>query len=535
MPHLQSSNNYLGDTFQSISNGEYPFDLPNAVLSIGNDPVIGNIFKGFLGSVSVGGAVEENKIHTRINNCIIKNNFVRNEVIDMYNVNVYGSYYGGGSLYNNKIDSFQNCNNIFEIGNAMVNQIYNVQCNLHLNESQFLKIYDVFCDVPTRKLHIWKSSIDIIDDLTIGSDFIIEESHIGEIKESTVGNIGFPINASAVWDHQNFRSIISCEFRGAGGRYNTGNQLYNCLFNGSFFGNDFGQSIKNAEFGDKFGIFLNSGQAISIANSLGKKFTTGHGNVFMGLVENVKFGSYTFGNVFKCGIDNMLFNSGLVNNYYEAMAEAGQETSTHAYESYPVRYFIQRILPTTVYSIGENYMPEGFSVIEDFDLFYYRSESVGTYTMDYFVNLESSIFKWQTTPTLLGTIDGLGESERNSYLLLDNKYLQTRVSITLADVVESAKENNRGHFKLGIPTLAELQIIYNNRVALGFNITGKVWSSTEDSANTAWVIDFSSGAVSSELKTLEFETFIVASRIFEYDYFLEYRDELGVNQVLNLY
>ena len=163
-----------------------------------------------------------------------------------------------------------------------------------------------------------------------------------------------------------------------------------------------------------------------------------------------------------------------------------------------------------------------------------RHSVVGT-CEDSGVGLSFSNSSSSSLPSLLGTIDGLGESDRNAYLLIEDSFLQATTSITLAEMAKTFKESIGSHFKVGIPTLAELQIIYNNRVALGFNIVGKVWSSTENGANNAWAIDFSTGSISSELKTLEFEVITVASRIFEYDYFLEYRDELGINQVLNLY
>jgi hypothetical protein len=531
----QGSNNYLGTQYTNFSNSggsipadginvnDYPFDLPNIVLGIfSNEDMMNNRFSGpvvnvtfkqesfnnvFNGSVLnlIGGMFRSNTLE-RVRDVTIHSTFQNNKMGILNNVS-----FRGGQIYSNTISSISNVHltlNNSGIRESVISGYFSNVNSTHgfeLSNSIFTSISNITADDEFRFLNC---RISVMNQIQIKSSTFFWNCTFDEILDTT-------FNGDFVW--------------------NQGKRIYSCEFKGSAAANTFGGGVEFSSFGVGFG----GTDALTEYSDpiLGQGYinTGAYGNIFLSQVSNAVFGAYCSGNTFNCLLNQCVFSDYMINNKFEdAQHGLGLYNTRHLYQKYKSTVFAHRQPHAKTYALGDNYMENSFSYP---NLLFYRSELIDGVVTNLFAEPGSNLAVWQVSPSQINTVDGL--IQNNSAVYINTRLLRQYTEYVYSGQSSLGWELNQRDWIPGVipcyPTLAELQEIYNNRVAMGLSVAGKVWSSTEVNASTAYAIDFSTGATSSEPKSSELDTIFMWVKTYDYALKIKYINDEGSQVIESIY
>lgn len=546
-----SSNNFLGDTYNisinntdRLGNNAYTFDLPNIVLSIEFSPALNNVFSFYVMNFTSKGTLENNSIGESVNvlmkngrrnkidkmaECVIDFNYMDSNSISICEA----SYMDGSDFSHNDIIVFSS-----NTGSDIVSFKYNT-------------INDISNNVLSSAEILLNNVRKFSNNTFTGKSTIFTDNNIGTFWNNTINgpiNIGYAVSSGIRFcDFRNFEeNTINGYFA-----FNKGIDFKDNICGDNVNENDFGVSAYRNDFGANFGFSSSRSIYQEYDSQSNSKIGILGGNIFNAPVSDTIFGSNCLGNIFDSEVGNIYFGNYLTNNKFENIRYAAYDQGvilnllnvTELYESFKTTIFSAREIHATTYSLGDT-----FASLDGVYGAWYRSTISGGYTTNFFAYIDSNTnlpygpAVWEQVPGTapLGTIDGLDNSNKNSSLLAQ-KYRASFVSsigLSLASIYDNYSYNSlyllASDVKVYIPTLAELQSIYNNRVALGFSVSGKIWSSTEFDNLTAYAIDFSTGTVSTEDKLSPYGVIPIFTKTFDYSIKLEYRDETNAMIVKTL-
>ena len=531
----QGSNNYLGKQYTNFSNSggsipadginvnDYPFDLPNIVLGIfSNEDMMNNRFSGpvvnvtfkqesfnnvFNGSVLnlIGGIFRSNELK-RVNNVTIHSTFQNNKMGELNNVS-----FREGQIYSNTISSISNVHltlNNVGIRESVISGYFSNINSTHgfeLTSSIFTSISNITADDEFRFLNC---RISVMNQIQIKSSTFFWNCTFDEISDTT-------FNGDFVW--------------------NQGKRIYSCEFKGLAAANTFKGGVEYSSFGVGFG----GTDALTEYSDpiLGQGYinTGAYGNIFLSQVSNAVFGAYCSGNTFNCLLNQCAFSDYMINNKFEdAQHGLGLYNTRHLYQKYKSTVFAHRQPHAKTYTLGDNYMENSFSYP---NLLFYRSELIDGVITNLFAEPGNNAAVWQVSPSQINTVNGL--IQNNSAVYINTRLLRQYTEYVYSGQSSLGWELNQRDWIPGVtpyyPTLAELQEIYNNRVAMGLSVAGKVWSSTEVNASTAYAIDFSTGVTSSEPKSSELDTIFMWVKTYDYALKIKYINDEGSQVIESIY
>ena len=561
--------NYLGDTYSNYLNNEIvgyqpAFDLPNII--IGKESYANNNrFYGYLRNVNIpgrcrnntfsGGAInfgsrslmiENTIISGKISNFHIAGDIVNSNLGEVSNIDLWASAF----IRNSTINKFIGFNvNEFRLTQSTINEFSNNQIDAGLNFG-WRGSRLIFNEA---RLEIHRCQVNQFVGNTIHNrDSYLESNIINQLMNNNLGDgnglFGFAYNT--------FDYIDSCTIVGSNNGGNRGHRLDGCTLNGHIKNNDFGPVATGCTFNFGFGDYLNADEFESISHDY---IDSTAGNVFRGEIYDCTFGRHSTGNVFNTTATRVIFRDHLTNNHFDNLISSSDwnqpyfilEGPSELYERQKTRVFIHRRPHEYTYSIGDTYMlgnfPQGASIG---GMYWYRSDNTLGLTANLFFmpNQFNMSYAWQIEPAFLGTQSGLNMSKLNTTLISEDTASQTPEVSLVGDLMNIIKIT--GSHELGLtvylPSLAELQEIYDNYLAINptqydslngtvpIRYTGKVWSSTENDANTAYVIDFSTGITSIEPKTERHSVIPIGVKTYDYTLKLEYVDEYGSTTIVDL-
>jgi hypothetical protein len=540
--------NYLGDTFSYFFNNEtiaatYLFDLPNIVTNIyGGEVVKNNKFYGYVMNVTLPDPSKNNSIagpcinyyssriqnneFGAITNVYSRNQFDGNKISELRDLNINGQ-----TITYNNIRVLADLNGEIVIKDSNIGAIENNQID---NQPVLGSSLLPFLEIRSSTIQIFRFNI-------IKTRLSITSSNVN----SFIYNIfSYTSQFGLYFTHNTFNEIAGNYFFSHFAN-NTGAQLSDSEFKGLTAYNNFGPGIDNCEFGANFGSsdyasnpFLEFNEDVSLENTHIQPV----GNTFMGTCSSVKFGRNCAGNIFKGNLTDLIFRDNLINNDFENFLAVYPDTfgsidftdKYELYETFKTRLFALQKSHKFNYSIGNKYLNDNLS-----RYIFYRSELINQTKTNFFIDknplTDNTLYIWQKTPSLLGATNGGFDQITKNTRLINESYNEPSAALPplIGRITEGNTRENEG-LRLWLPTLDELQIIYNNRVALSITTTGKIWSSTEYDATHAWAIDFSTGVASFELKTLAFNFIPIATKTYDYIIKLEYVDEYGSNTIIDL-
>jgi hypothetical protein len=517
----KSNNNKLGETFSFyVSKNDndlyiipqYSFDLPNIVLGIypgGNSLFNNNIFKGYVMSATIANNASDNEY----------TGFVANFYTDDCYKNKIGKIYNG-IIKCNSMNS-NNISGIYEV-NILCDTFYNNTLGFISDISGIFSLYEVSADqiytitiAPTKQLRIQQSKFNRLSNTSFLESCYISFCNFNQFVGNTV--------RTSTFSRSNIKEFYNNTLLGGVFYNNTGDRIASCTFKGMAANNNFGLRVEGCIFGDYFGDEYTlefNGDAISNTGEIEKPSS----NIFKAWVSNSVFGDYCSGNIFENNISNYTFGSYLRNNTFNQlvnnmpMVELGVP---ELYENFKTNVFALRKPHFRSYNVGDMYYYTP-SIVN------YRSETIDGTINNYFTySSYGTDCKFQYTNSNLDTVNGLNNSDTNSnYLSKDyDPTLLVANGDCLASVLQNTVQSMPQGLRAYIPTLAELQIIYNNKTALGITLAEKIWSSTEDDIDNAFVIDFATGTTSSEAKSSVFKTIPIVVKTWDYKIHISYNDE----------
>jgi len=535
------AHNYLGDTFSYFINNEtiaidYLFDLPNIVTNIyGGEVVKNNKFYGYVMNITLPTSSKNNSIagpcinyySSRIQNnefgSIInvnsRNQFDGNKISELRDLNI-----NGGPITYNNIRVLADLNGEITIKDSNIGAIENNQID---NQPALGSSSLPFLEIASSTIQIFRFN-------TIKTKLRITNSNVNSFTHNI---FSYTFGFNLYFTHNTFNALTGNYFFNHFAN-NTGLQLSDSAFKGLTSYNNFGPAIDNCEFGANFGSsdptnkpFLEFNEVIGLENT----HIQPTGNTFMGTCSTVKFGRNCAGNIFKGNLTDLIFGDNLVNNDFENFLTVDPDTfgsidftnEYELYETFKTRLFALQKSHKFNYSIGNKYLNSSLS-----QYVFYRSELINQTKTNFFIDKyplnNNTLYIWQKTPSLLGATNGGFDQITKNTRLINEGYNEPSAALPalIGRITDGNKRENEG-LRLWLPTLDELQIIYNNRVALGITTTGKIWSSSEYDATRAWAINFSTGVASFELKTLTFNFIPIATKTYDYAIHLEYADEFG--------
>jgi hypothetical protein len=561
--------NYLGDTYSNYLNNEIvgyqpAFDLPNII--IGKESYANNNrFYGYLRNVNIpgrcrnntfsGGAInfgsrslmiENTIISGKISNFYIVGDLLNSNLGEVSNINLWSSAF----IRNSTINRFIEFNvNEFKLSQSTINEFSNNQIDADLNfgwKGSRVIFNEARLDINRCQFN------QFVGNTIHGRDSYLDSNTINQLVNNNLGDgtgyFGFSYNT--------FERIDSCTIVGSNNGGNRGHWLNGCTFKGHIKNNDFGSSATNCIFNYGFGYGYETDEFESISHDY---INSTAGNVFKGEIYDCTFGRYSTGNIFNTNVSRVIFRDHLTNNYFDNLINSSNPSQPYfildgppeLYERQNTRVFIHKRPHEYTYSIGDKYMlgnfPQGGGLS---DLYWYRSDNtIGSLANLFFMpNQINMSYAWQIEPAFLGTQSGLNMSKLNTTLISEDSTSQTPDVSLVGDLMDIIKIT--GSHELGLtiylPSLDELQEIYDNYLAINptyydqlsgtvpIFYTGKVWSSTENDANTAYAIDFSTGITSIEPKTERHSVIPIGVKTHDYVLKLEYVDEYGSTTIVDL-
>lgn len=560
----EDSGNYLGDTYSNYLNieitGYQPaFDLPNITIGLDNY-VNNNRFYGYLRNVSIVGrcknntfsggvidfisrfgAIEDTIISGKILNVRFGGDIVRSNLGKISNIRINSGY-----IINSTINEFHefNMHELF-INDSTINEFKYNAVDPKLDYRGAYSIFDL------ARLTIYNCQFTaFINNTFHGRDSYIGRSKVNYFSSNILGD-GKGAGAS-IYDIT-FAEIDGCTFNDAQFGNNRGGRMTGCTFHGHAKWNDFGPEAYDSIFGYGFGYPDEIDEYESISHN---RIPQNGGNIFKASIVGCVFGRYSTGNIFNSPVQGFVFRDHLTNNCFDNLIIPDvpicvELTSrSELYERQKTSVFVHRKSHEYTYSIGDTYMLGNFPPNYPLGIkpYWYRSEVGTNMTTNLFfiVNEWYFSYKWQNEPALLGTQGGLNTSRLNTSLISEDLTPQElTVKGDLKDFIRILGGHSNG-ITIYIPSIDELQEIYNNYLAAGptdyldgvgylpVYQVGKVWSSTENDANTAYALDFSTGITSVEHKTSGFAVIPIAVKTYDYVLKLEYVDEYGSTTIVDL-
>jgi hypothetical protein len=526
-----STDNHLGETYSYfLSNNDmdiynspsfYAFDLPNIVFyNSASDLYSNNKLTGYVMSFTFLEESANNHFTGSVEEVQLSRSF-RNNI-----GRIHSTFINVGTFANNTMFTVSECNITgSSIGLNKIMNLSSVNGSCLLDKNHITELYNVTI-LNGSNIFLIDNKITKFSDNTFHNSCNVYSNNITFCTDNIFYSTAVSYNRIDAIQQNTFKGVFI---------YNKGLFFSNNVCKGLVSGNDFGPQFQYNEVGLNFGYTdyteINGDENISTST-----IDTPNFNVFTDTCNNSVFGNFCSGNTFEGEISYLTVGDYFTNNEIQGF-NAGLNPDfkgiSEFYETFKVKTFPLRKPYYTIPALGD---PLNFNG----NTLNYRSEPTTEITYYLFADVYhynvGTLAMWQHTSSLLGTIDGLNNSYLNSDLISQN-FDTTLVDTLGASLGSILAEYNSGlPAKKYIPTLAELQEIYDNRVAMGLSVVGKIWSSTEVDANNAYVIDFSTGITTSELKTSQFKVVPIYVKSYDYLLHLEYIDNYNsrVTKLLNI-
>ncbi|MEP7257747.1 MAG: DUF1566 domain-containing protein [Flavitalea sp.] len=110
-------------------------------------------------------------------------------------------------------------------------------------------------------------------------------------------------------------------------------------------------------------------------------------------------------------------------------------------------------------------------------------------THGFIVSTAVNVGQWQpSSSNLLSTSSAIGSGAANTATIFAARGAGTYAAALATDLVFN------GYSDWYLPSLDELNKVYQNRTALSYSTSGSYWTSTQNDATTAWYINFATGS-----------------------------------------
>lgn len=507
-PDQSTYSNRIGPTIP-----QYQFDLPNFVLGIfGPWDFYNNEFLSAPINTTVASYARNNRIDN-LSNCTFA----------MLNTNVINSASNCFMYLNSGFggNTIRNAMNITITGGMMISSKIMDFVNVTLTQANIRDSnITTFTQVTSiAPVDIFSCNFNVFSNITINDQCQFQYNNINHFSGNTFNKATLKNNLT--FRECEFTDVYSCTFYGDF-IYNKGKSISASTFKGHVINNIL-TAVERSEFGNWFGD-INSGLVFNGKAS----------NTLLGLVDNCTFGSNCYGNIISSDMTACSFGDYLMNNEFQDSIGLGvNKTTGPLFERQFSKIFFKPSIDTTIYSLGDA-LPLGPYP----DYFFYRSEIINGTTYNFFAKRSGEVAIWQnplplippnTQPTYnqLNTVDGLNNSMDNTRKLRSDLIAPFNGQLSLGLLLNF----ELGFDSIGLigyyPTLAELEVIYTNLTAMGMIITGKVWSSTEYDADTAYALDFDTGIWSAEPKNSQFGLVYIYEKRCNYDLKIKYDDFSG--------
>jgi hypothetical protein len=499
-----------------LTESQYQFDLPNFVLGIfgPGDDCYNNEFLSAPINTTVASYTRNNKIDN-LANC----------TFSMLNTNVINSASNCFMYLNSGFggNTIGNALNVTMPGGVMINcrimDLINVTVAGPVNilDSNITAFRQVTSIAP---VDIVSCNFNIFSNITMNDQCQFQYNNINHFNGNTFNKA--TLRNNLIFRECEFTDVDGCTFYGDF-IYNKGKSISASTFKGHTVNNIL-TLVDRSEFGTGFGD-INSTTNFngSISNSL------------LGLVDDCTFGSNCIGNIISSNMYACTFGDYLMNNEFQDIGDTPvNKTTGPLFERQFSKVFFKPSIDTTIYSLGDA-LPLGETYP---NYFFYRSEIINGTTYNFFAKRSGELAIWQnplplippnTQPTYnqLNTVDGLNNSMDNTRKLRSDLIAPFNGQLSLGVLLNFDLRVEPIGLIGYYPTLAELEVIYTNLTAMGMVITGKIWSSTEYDADTAYALDFDTGVWSAEPKDSQLGVVYIYEKRCNYDLKIKYDDFSG--------